>query len=63
MANTPLRRGSSLEIFELSRCCAEAQADGVPCPTLGRDCEICERAMRDDAENEAPPAIRPIGND
>jgi hypothetical protein len=24
--------------------CAEAQADGVPCTELGRDCEICERA-------------------
>ena len=24
--------------------CAEAQADGVPCYELGRDCETCERA-------------------
>ena len=24
--------------------CAEAQADGVPCTTLGRDCEECEKA-------------------
>jgi hypothetical protein len=24
--------------------CAEAQADGVPCTELERDCEICERA-------------------
>lgn len=24
--------------------CPEAQADGVPCPELGRDCEDCERA-------------------
>ena len=24
--------------------CPEAQADGVPCTELGRDCEICERA-------------------
>jgi len=24
--------------------CAEAQADGVPCFELGRDCETCERA-------------------
>ena len=22
--------------------CEEAQADGVPCTELGRDCEICE---------------------
>lgn len=26
--------------------CAEAQADGVPCWELGRDCETCERAYR-----------------
>jgi hypothetical protein len=25
--------------------CPEAQADGVPCTELGRDCEICERAV------------------
>jgi hypothetical protein len=25
--------------------CPEAQADGVPCTELGRDCEICERAL------------------
>lgn len=25
--------------------CAEAQADGVPCYELGRDCETCERAF------------------
>lgn len=24
--------------------CAEAQADGVPCYELGRDCETCEQA-------------------
>ena len=24
--------------------CPEAQADGVPCTALGKDCEICERA-------------------
>ena len=23
--------------------CAEAQADGVPCTELGRDCEKCEK--------------------
>lgn len=26
--------------------CAEAQADGVPCPTLGRNCETCAQAIR-----------------
>lgn len=25
--------------------CPEAQADGVPCTALGRDCEICEKAF------------------
>jgi hypothetical protein len=24
--------------------CPEAQADGVPCTALGRDCEVCEKA-------------------
>lgn len=24
--------------------CPEAQADGVPCFELGRDCEVCEHA-------------------
>ncbi len=27
------------------RLCAEAQADGVPCTELGRDCPTCERAV------------------
>lgn len=31
--------------FDLERCCAEAQADGVPCTELGRECETCERAL------------------
>lgn len=26
--------------------CAEAQADGVPCPALGRPCETCGLALR-----------------
>lgn len=26
--------------------CAEAQADGVPCTELGKDCEMCARAVR-----------------
>jgi hypothetical protein len=31
--------------------CPEAQADGVPCTEIGRDCEICERAApKKDAE-------------
>jgi hypothetical protein len=36
--------------------CAEAQADGVPCYELGRDCETCERAYLSwvDARTDAP---------
>jgi hypothetical protein len=26
--------------------CPEAQADGVPCTEIGRDCEQCEKALR-----------------
>ena len=29
----------------LAACCPEAQADGVPCTSLGRVCAICEKAM------------------
>ena len=32
--------------------CAEAQADGVPCTELGRDCEQCERAARHESAPE-----------
>jgi hypothetical protein len=33
--------------------CPEAQADGVPCTALGRDCEICEKAFPEsDPETE-----------
>ena len=31
-------------LLPLGVCCAEAQADGVPCTELGRDCLQCERA-------------------
>ena len=33
--------------------CADAQADGVPCYELGRDCETCERAVLSWADAEA----------
>lgn len=33
--------------------CAEAQADGVPCEEIARDCEECERA------GKALAAVRP----
>ena len=45
------RRGTHSEIA-LGVLCAEAQADGVPCWELGRDCETCERAFRWFAEGE-----------
>jgi hypothetical protein len=32
--------------------CSEAQADGVPCSELGRDCEICERAVKDSNDQD-----------
>lgn len=31
-------------LLPLGVCCAEAQADGVPCHELGRDCLECARA-------------------
>ncbi len=33
--------------------CAEAQADGVPCTELGRDCETCRRAVHDAGTSHA----------
>ena len=43
--------------------CAEAQADGVPCPSIGRQCETCAQAIRalEDARVELthrPPEAR-----
>ena len=36
--------------------CEQAQADGVPCNEVGRDCEICERAHKEmRAQQEGPP--------
>ena len=56
MTRPPTER--SLPIQDLMAYCPEAQADGVPCPTLGRKCEVCERALavRDKAAREADPA-------
>ena len=31
-------------LLPLGVCCTEAQADGVPCTELGRDCLECEHA-------------------
>jgi len=63
MTDTRVRSVSSPRYFVIARCCAEAQADGVPCPILGRACETCERATRDAHDGERPPAIRPVGSD
>ena len=63
MADRRLRSDASLDAVELTRCCAEAQADGVPCPTLGRACEVCERAMRDVVFDPPPVPIRPVASD
>ena len=35
--------------------CADAQADGVPCFELGRDCETCERAYSSWVEADSKP--------
>lgn len=42
MKHPPERASLPPEV--LSVCCPEAQADGVPCTELGRNCEECERA-------------------
>ena len=63
MTDTRVRSGSPLDEFELTLCCAEAQSDGVPCPTLGRDCQVCERAMKNDVRDAPSPPIRPVGQD
>lgn len=48
MKDPPAKRSIPLRV--LSACCPEAQADGVPCTELGRDCESCQRAVRAAAE-------------
>ena len=35
----------AIPVQDLSACCPEAQADGVPCTELGRSCDECERAV------------------
>ena len=36
--------------------CPEAQADGVPCQELGRDCEVCEMAAPEPERTGPKPA-------
>jgi len=63
MTDTRVHSGRPLDPFEIAHGCVEAQADGVPCPTLGRSCEICERALRLHEREASPPPIRPVGCD
>ena len=37
-------RAAMEALLPLGVCCAEAQADGVPCTELGRDCLECQHA-------------------
>ncbi len=41
-----LRRAAGGALLDLRQtgCCGEAQADGVPCPSVGSDCEACAQA-------------------
>jgi len=41
--------------------CEQAQADGVPCTEVGRDCEICERAYPRDPRDRPPPGLKSDG--
>jgi hypothetical protein len=43
MTHTPAPE--PIRLKDLSACCPEAQADGVPCTALGRNCQECERAV------------------
>ena len=50
-------------LLPLGVCCTEAQADGVPCSELGRDCLECEhgeslRKLLLKLASEAPAAER-----
>jgi hypothetical protein len=38
-------QGWSEAVSETGAYCAEAQADGVPCETLGVSCDTCDRAV------------------
>jgi|CXWL01.1.fsa_nt_gi hypothetical protein len=43
MTQSPERKTYPIQV--LSACCPEAQADGVPCTSLGRSCDDCQRAI------------------
>jgi hypothetical protein len=48
MASSPILLEEILRFWHFKGVppCAEAQADGVPCPTLGRQCETCAQAIQ-----------------
>jgi len=46
----PLRDNPRIPESGPGALCPEAQADGVPCPEVGKACERCERALADTAE-------------
>jgi hypothetical protein len=53
--NAPAERpGTDVPTVAPMLCCPEAQADGVPCPTLGRPCAICERLVRSGMDPTPP---------
>lgn len=57
MTHPPQKKSYPVPI--LSACCPEAQADGVPCVSLGRNCDECQRAVdRNLAAPEADPEDR-----
>ena len=41
---SPGRKSPAVQESGLGVLCPDAQADGVPCQELGKDCEQCERA-------------------
>jgi hypothetical protein len=45
MGETPYEAGKDPRLFLPP--CEQAQADGVPCTELGRDCEVCEHACEE----------------
>lgn len=52
MKDPPAKRSIPMRV--LAACCPEAQADGVPCTELGRNCESCRRAVGTAAPEPAP---------
>ena len=63
MTDTRVHSSRPLDPSEIAHGCAEAQADGVPCSTLGRSCEICARALGLHEHEASSPPIRPAGWD